>query len=189
MLDRVRLPAPKARARQYPHELSGGMLQRVMIAMALALRPEILIADEPTTALDVTVQAQILDLIREVQIEDGIGVLFITHDMGVVAEMADRVAVMHRARIVETGGAESVFRRPATAYTRALLSAVPRLGALQGQRGTRCLRRNRHRNGRSAFRPQHEFAAGYGREARPALVRGRAGDAIQFPSRLPWANA
>ncbi len=132
MLDRVRLPSPKARARQYPHELSGGMLQRVMIAMALALRPEILIADEPTTALDVTVQAQILDLIREVQIEDGIGVLFITHDMGVVAEMADRVAVMHRARIVETGGAESVFRRPATAYTRALLSAVPRLGALQG---------------------------------------------------------
>ena len=132
MLDRVRLPSAKARACQHPHELSGGMLQRVMIAMALVLRPEILIADEPTTALDVTVQAQILDLIREVQIDDGIGVLFITHDMGVVAEMADRVAVMHRARIVETGGAESIFRRPATAYTRALLSAVPRLGALKG---------------------------------------------------------
>ena len=132
MLDRVRLPSAARQARQHPHELSGGMLQRVMIAMALALRPEILIADESTTALDVTVQAQILDLIRDLQTEDNIGVLFITHDMGVVAEMADRVAVMHRARIVETGGIEAIFRRPATAYTRALLAAVPHLGALRG---------------------------------------------------------
>ena len=132
MLDRVRLPAVSARARQHPHELSGGMLQRVMIAMALAARPEILIADEPTTALDVTVQAQILDLIRELQAEEDIGILFITHDMGVVAEMADRVGVMHRSRIVETADAVSVFRQPVTAYTRALLAAVPRLGALRG---------------------------------------------------------
>ena len=132
MLDRVRLPSAARQARQHPHELSGGMLQRVMIAMALAPRPEILIADESTTALDVTVQAQILDLIRDLQTEYNIGVLFITHDMGVVAEMADRVAVMHRARIVETGGIEEIFHRPATAYTRALLAAVPHLGALRG---------------------------------------------------------
>jgi len=132
MLDRVRMPSAKALLGQHPHELSGGMLQRVMIAMALAPRPEILIADEPTTALDVTVQAQILALLRELQAEDDLGVLFITHDMGVVAETADRVAVMHRARVVETGGAEAIFRRPTTAYTRALLAAVPRLGALRG---------------------------------------------------------
>ena len=132
MLDRVRMPSAAALVRRHPHELSGGMLQRVMIAMALAPRPEFLIADEPTTALDVTVQAQILDLIRVLQAEDDIGVLFITHDMGVVAEIADRVAVMHRARVVETGGAEAIFRRPTTAYTRALLAAVPHLGVLRG---------------------------------------------------------
>ncbi len=132
MLDRVRIPSAQSRIRQHPHEMSGGMLQRVMVAMALALRSEILIADEPTTALDVTVQAQILDLIREIQAEENLAVLFITHDMGVVAEIADRVAVMHQSRLLETDTAHAIFKSPGTNYTRSLLAAVPHLGALRG---------------------------------------------------------
>ena len=129
MLDRAGIPDPASRLGQYPHEFSGGMRQRVMIAMTMALEPELLIADEPTTALDVTVQAQILDLMRELTREAGTSLLLITHDMGVVAEMADRVAVMRHGEIVETGGAGEVFARPRHAYTRALLDAVPRLDA------------------------------------------------------------
>jgi peptide/nickel transport system ATP-binding protein len=132
LLDRVRIPAARARLDEHPHQLSGGMLQRAMIAMALAGRPRLLIADEPTTALDVTVQAQILRLIRELQDEDGMAVLFITHDMGVVAETADRMVVMRDARIVESGTTDSVFAAPRAAYTRSLLAAVPRLGAMDG---------------------------------------------------------
>ena len=128
----VRLSDPERRLRQYPHELSGGMRQRVMIAMALACRPRVLIADEPTTALDVTVQAQILDLMRELQQGTGMALVLITHDMGVVAEMADRVLVMHRGRIVEGGPVERIFGAPEQDYTRALLAAVPRLGAMAG---------------------------------------------------------
>ncbi len=132
MLERVRIPEARAILDRYPHQLSGGMRQRVMIAMALSCKPQLLIADEPTTALDVTIQAQILQLIRQLQEEMDMGVIFITHDMGVVAEVADRVLVMYRGDKVEEGGSDEIFARPQHAYTRALLSAVPRLGAMQG---------------------------------------------------------
>ncbi|NML44577.1 dipeptide ABC transporter ATP-binding protein [Ramlibacter sp. G-1-2-2] len=132
MLELVRIPEARSVLDRYPHQLSGGMRQRVMIAMALACRPALLIADEPTTALDVTIQAQILQLIRSLQDEMNMGVVFITHDMGVVAEVADRVLVMYRGRGVETGPSEEVFAHPRERYTRALLAAVPRLGAMQG---------------------------------------------------------
>ncbi len=129
LLDRVRLSDPDRRLLQYPHELSGGMRQRVMIAMALACSPRLLIADEPTTALDVTIQAGILDLIRELQQKSGTAVIFITHDMGVVAEMADRVVVMRHGEMVETAETVALFRQPRAPYTRELLNAVPKLGS------------------------------------------------------------
>jgi glutathione transport system ATP-binding protein len=132
MLELVRIPEARSVLDRYPHQLSGGMRQRVMIAMALACRPALLIADEPTTALDVTIQAQILQLIRLLQDEMHMGVMFITHDMGVVAEVADRVLVMNGGRAVETGRSEDVFAHPRERYTRALLAAVPRLGAMRG---------------------------------------------------------
>ncbi|MGG1947263.1 dipeptide ABC transporter ATP-binding protein [Trinickia sp. NRRL B-1857] len=132
MLDQVRIPDAKNVLGRYPHQLSGGMRQRVMIAMALACKPALLIADEPTTALDVTVQAQILQLIRELQCEMQMGVMFITHDMGVVAEVADRVLVMLRGEAVETGPSQQIFDAPSHLYTRALLAAVPRLGSMRG---------------------------------------------------------
>ncbi|WP_426816678.1 glutathione ABC transporter ATP-binding protein GsiA [Winslowiella sp. 2C04] len=133
MLDLVRIPEAKNVLTRYPHQLSGGMRQRVMIAMALCCKPALLIADEPTTALDVTIQAQILQLIRVLQKEMEMAVIFITHDMGVVAEMADRVQVMYRGEGVETAPVEQIFRQPQQAYTRALLAAVPKLGAMAGQ--------------------------------------------------------
>lgn len=133
LLDRVRIPDAKGRFNTYPHSLSGGMRQRIMIAIALACSPKLLIADEPTTALDVTIQAQILDLIRELQAEEGMAVLFITHDMGVVAEISDRTIVMNRGDLVEKGSTEQIFAAPREPYTRALLSAVPRLGAMEGK--------------------------------------------------------
>ncbi|MGQ9367819.1 ABC transporter ATP-binding protein [Azospirillum sp. ST 5-10] len=133
MLERVRIPEPARLLDRHPHQLSGGMRQRVMIAMALSCRPSLLIADEPTTALDVTIQAQILRLIRLLQDEMGMGVIFITHDMGVVAEVADRVVVMWRGRKVEEGTVAEIFGAPRHPYTKALLSAVPKLGALNGQ--------------------------------------------------------
>ncbi len=132
MLELVRIPEARNVLDRYPHQLSGGMRQRVMIAMALSCKPQLLIADEPTTALDVTIQAQILQLVRQLQAEMNMGVIFITHDMGVVAEVADRVLVMFRGDKVEEGGTDQVFAAPAHPYTRALLSAVPRLGAMQG---------------------------------------------------------
>ncbi|HNC23382.1 MAG TPA: ABC transporter ATP-binding protein [Opitutaceae bacterium] len=125
MLGRVGIPQAEQRYEQYPHELSGGMRQRVVIAMALVCRPELLIADEPTTALDVTIQAQILGLIRMLQREIGCAVLLITHDFGVVAQVADDVAVMHRGRIVERGPVRTVLKAPQHPYTRALLDALP----------------------------------------------------------------
>jgi len=125
----VAIPAPEMRIRSYPHEMSGGMRQRVMIAMALACNPELLIADEPTTALDVTIQAQILDLLRELRERRNLGLLLITHDLGVVAETADRVAVMYAGQIIEEGSVYDVFARPSHPYTRGLLRAVPRLQA------------------------------------------------------------
>ena len=131
LLEVVRIPDAERISLRFPHQLSGGMRQRVMIAMALACKPQLLIADEPTTALDVTVQAQILALISELQKEIGMAVLFITHDMGVVAQIADRVAVMRYGEIVESGTAQAIFAHPQHPYTQALLSAVPRLGALK----------------------------------------------------------
>ncbi|HDG1688806.1 TPA: glutathione ABC transporter ATP-binding protein GsiA [Kluyvera georgiana] len=131
-LDKVRIPEAQTMLSRYPHQLSGGMRQRVMIAMALSCRPAVLIADEPTTALDVTIQAQILQLINVLQQEMSMGVIFITHDMGVVAEIADRVLVMHQGEVVETGTVEAIFNAPQHPYTRRLLAAVPRLGAMRG---------------------------------------------------------
>ncbi|MBN9032480.1 MAG: ABC transporter ATP-binding protein [Rhizobiales bacterium] len=130
MMERVRIPAAKTRLYEYPHKFSGGMRQRVMIAMALACRPKLLIADEPTTALDVTIQAEILHLIRELQREENMGVLMITHDMGVVAEVADRAVVMFRGDMVETGRTQDIFAAPAQVYTKSLLASIPRLGTM-----------------------------------------------------------
>jgi oligopeptide/dipeptide ABC transporter ATP-binding protein len=127
MLHLVRIPDPKKRAENYPHQMSGGMRQRVMIAMALACHPKLLIADEPTTALDVTIQAQILDLMRNLQSEFGMAILFITHDLGVVAEMADRVVVMYAGRAVEEAGVREIFAHPRMPYTQALLRSIPRV--------------------------------------------------------------
>ncbi|MGU3577034.1 ABC transporter ATP-binding protein [Brucellaceae bacterium C25G] len=131
LLDRVRIPDAKRRFEEYPHTLSGGMRQRIMIAMALSSRPKLLIADEPTTALDVTIQAQILSLIKELQDEDDMSVLFITHDMGVVAEISDKTVVMHHGRVVETDDTMQIFSAAKKPYTQALLSAVPRLGSMK----------------------------------------------------------
>jgi peptide/nickel transport system ATP-binding protein/oligopeptide transport system ATP-binding protein len=127
LLERVGMSNPRQRIDQYPHELSGGMRQRVMIAIALACRPKILIADEPTTALDVTIQAQILALLKELQQEFGMAMILITHDLGVVAQVADRVAVMYAGRIFEDGSAIEVFEQPAHPYTRSLLASIPAL--------------------------------------------------------------
>ncbi|CAG9261691.1 dipeptide ABC transporter ATP binding subunit DppD [Paraburkholderia unamae] len=135
LLGKVGISDPASRAKQYPHQLSGGMRQRVMIAIALACEPAVLLADEPTTALDVTVQAQILELIRKLQQEAGMAVVFITHDMGVVAQIADRVAVMYGGQIVETAPTAELFAAPKHPYTRALLDSIPRPaegGALRG---------------------------------------------------------
>lgn len=129
MLTEVGIPDPESRAKAYPFELSGGMGQRVMIAMALACEPELLIADEPTTALDVTIQAQILDLIRELQKSSATAVLLITHDLGVVAEMADRVAVMYAGEIVEQTDVRTIFKNPMHPYTKGLIGSIPVLGA------------------------------------------------------------
>ncbi|QUH19106.1 ABC transporter ATP-binding protein [Alkaliphilus sp. B6464] len=127
MLRKVGIPSPEKRVKEYPHQLSGGMRQRVMIAMALSCNPMVLIADEPTTALDVTVQAQILDLMRKMQKETGTAIMFITHDLGVVAEMADRVVVMYAGKIVEEGAVEEIFDSPMHPYTIGLLNSIPQL--------------------------------------------------------------
>jgi len=133
MFDLVRIPEADRRIGQYPHEMSGGMRQRVMIAMALLCEPALLIADEPTTALDVTIQAQILGLIKQLQVETGTAVILITHDMGVIAEVADRVVVMNQSRVVEQGPVEQIFHSATEPYTQGLLSAVPRLGSMAGK--------------------------------------------------------
>ena len=133
LLKQVRIPEPERRLTQYPHELSGGMRQRVVIAMALACEPRLLIADEPTTALDVTIQAEILALMDRLKRETGTAVMFITHDMAVVAQMADRVVVMFRGKKVEEGAVEDIFERPQHNYTKALLAAVPKLGEMRGK--------------------------------------------------------
>ena len=137
MFDLVRIPEADKRIGQYPHEMSGGMRQRVMIAIGLCCGPRLLIADEPTTALDVTIQAQILGLIKQLQVETGTAMMLITHDMGVIAEVADRVVVMSQSKIVEQGPVDQIFHSPREAYTRGLLSAVPKLGSMAGHDGPR----------------------------------------------------
>jgi peptide/nickel transport system ATP-binding protein len=132
LLRAVRIPDPESRVMDYPHQLSGGMRQRVMIAIALSCQPSLVIADEPTTALDVTIQAEILDLLREMKAALGLSLLLITHDLGIVAETADRVAVMYAGRIVETGLVRDIFRNPAHPYTRGLLASIP--GGRRGER-------------------------------------------------------
>lgn len=132
LLDRVGIPNPRARAEAYPHHYSGGMRQRAMIAMALSCEPDVLIADEPTTALDVTIQAQVLDLLRDLQEERGLAILFVTHDLGVVADICDDVVVLYAGQVVETGGVEGLFEAPHHPYTEGLLASMPR-----GRRGER----------------------------------------------------
>ncbi|MET9448780.1 ABC transporter ATP-binding protein [Streptomyces cinerochromogenes] len=127
LMERVRIPAAAQRVRDYPHQFSGGMRQRIMIAMALALEPALIIADEPTTALDVTVQAQVMDLLAELQREYRMGLILITHDLGVVADVADRIAVMYAGRIVESAPVHDIYKAPAHPYTRGLLDSIPRL--------------------------------------------------------------
>ena len=133
MLERVGIPAPDQRLKEYPHQLSGGMRQRVMIAMALAMQPDLLIADEPTTALDVTIQAQILDLLREMQRESGMAILFITHDLGVIAELCDRVTVMYAGCVVEQASVSQLFSSPRHPYTQGLLRSIPILDGIPKQ--------------------------------------------------------
>ncbi|HTV98903.1 MAG TPA: ABC transporter ATP-binding protein [Streptosporangiaceae bacterium] len=132
LLDLVGVPSPTVRYSQYPHEFSGGMRQRAMIAMALSNRPKLLIADEPTTALDVTVQAQILDLLQDIQREENVSIILITHDIGIIAEVADRVLVMYAGKVVETAGVRPLFETPLHPYTRGLLASLPRLDAPGG---------------------------------------------------------
>ncbi|MEU3185234.1 ABC transporter ATP-binding protein [Streptomyces sp. NPDC006923] len=127
LMERVKIPAARERVNDYPHQFSGGMRQRIMIAMALALEPDLIIADEPTTALDVTVQAQVMDLLAELQREFNMGLILITHDLGVVADVADKIAVMYAGRIVETAPVHELYKRPAHPYTRGLLDSIPRL--------------------------------------------------------------
>ncbi|MFD5321932.1 ABC transporter ATP-binding protein [Streptomyces sp. NPDC127098] len=127
LMDRVRIPAAKERVNDYPHQFSGGMRQRIMIAMALALEPDVIIADEPTTALDVTVQAQVMDLLAELQRDFNMGLILITHDLGVVADVADKIAVMYAGRIVENAPVHELYKRPAHPYTKGLLDSIPRL--------------------------------------------------------------
>jgi peptide/nickel transport system ATP-binding protein len=140
MLHQVGIPAPEQRVDAYPHQLSGGMRQRVMIAMALACNPELLIADEPTTALDVTIQAQILDLLKRLQAERGMAVMLITHDLGVVAESCDAVVVMYSGRVVEQAPVRALFSRPAHPYTAGLLRSIPSFQDVQGGAGRQRLK-------------------------------------------------
>ena len=171
LLDLVSIPQPRERVRQYPHEFSGGMRQRVMIAMAVANEPELLIADEPTTALDVTVQAQILEVLEELRSRLGIGLILITHDLGVVAGMADAVAVMYAGRVVERGDVDAVFDDPRHPYTRGLLAALPTLDAgdapLVGIEGRPPSLRDRPPG--CAFHPRCALAEARCRVERPTL--------------------
>ncbi|WP_205647762.1 ABC transporter ATP-binding protein [Acuticoccus yangtzensis] len=167
LMERVRIPNAAARLDDYPHQFSGGMRQRVMIAMALAARPKLLIADEPTTALDVTIQGEILELLKELQEESGMGMLFITHDMGVVAEIADRTVVMYRGDCVETGTTRKIFSRGDHPYTRALLAAMPRIGSMAGEAWP--LRFDRVDTATGSIEPQGPVADTVDRSATPVL--------------------
>jgi len=178
MLHHVRIPAPERRAREYPHQMSGGMRQRAMIAMALACKPKVLIADEPTTALDVTIQAQVLDLIDDLRKELGTAVVLITHDLGVVAETADRMIVMYAGRKVEEGRTGELFADPCHPYLQGLLGSIPRFGGAEGARlreipGTVPALSDLPRG--CAFAPRCNAAVGTCRDAVPALRPKRSG--------------
>jgi oligopeptide/dipeptide ABC transporter ATP-binding protein len=177
LLRRVGIPDPASRARSYPHELSGGMRQRVAIAMALGCDPQLLIADEPTTALDVTIQAQIIELLKELQDQTGMAILLITHDLGLVAEMADSAAVMYAGRIVETGSVETLFERPSHPYSLGLLRSMPaidrdqdRLEAIEG-----IIPSPNALPGGCRFHPRCPFAAEPCREIDPELRERASG--------------
>ncbi|MBM3822017.1 MAG: ABC transporter ATP-binding protein [Verrucomicrobia bacterium] len=187
LLKQVGIPAPETRARSYPHELSGGMQQRVMIAMALASRPQLLIADEPTTALDVTIQAQIIDLLRDLRAQLGMAVLLITHNLGLAGDLADEVAVLYAGQIVESGSAGDILRRPLHPYTRALIRSIPSLEnagerletipgsvPLPGAFPAGC-----------RFHPRCSQAKPECREEQPALLTQEGGRAV----RCPWTGA
>ena len=183
MLDLVQIPSPHQRARDYPHQLSGGLRQRAMIAMALASGPALLIADEPTTALDVTIQAQILDLLRRLQAERGMAVLLITHDLGVVAELCHRVAVIYAGRIVELAPVESLFARPIHPYTRGLLQCLPhpsrfgqQLVSIDGVPPDL-----RQAAGGCRFAPRCAYALPSCREAEPSLEEREPGHFVACP--------
>lgn len=172
LLDRVGVPAPRKRIEDYPHQFSGGMRQRVMIAIALSCTPKLLIADEPTTALDVTVQAQFLDLVQELQKEMGMAILWITHDLGVVAELCDRITVMYAGRVVEFGPLEVVLSNPAHRYTAALLRSIPTMEKRSGRRleAIRGLPPDLSRVPSGCpFRPRCQYAGPVCEEVRPSL--------------------
>jgi oligopeptide/dipeptide ABC transporter ATP-binding protein len=179
LLDRVRIPDARARLRSYPHELSGGMRQRVMIAMALICDPELLIADEPTTALDVTVQAQILELLSELRRERGLSILLITHDLGVVATTCDRVLVLYAGRVVELAPTAELFARPLHPYTAALMQSLPRLDAKPGARLESIAgmppRLDQGPFGECSFAPRCRFVHDACRVAEPALTEAGPG--------------
>jgi len=181
VLDLVKVPSARRRMTDYPHQFSGGMRQRVMIAMALACQPEVLLADEPTTALDVTIQAQVLSLIEDLKREYGLGVLFITHNLGVVALIADRVAVMYAGEIVETARAEDLFHEPRHPYTEALLSSMPRvdrdIGELQPIQGN--VPSIRDIGPGCAFAPRCALAQERCRSERPSLAATADGRALR----------
>jgi peptide/nickel transport system ATP-binding protein len=181
LLELVRMPAPKARLREYPHQLSGGMRQRVMIAMAVACSPKVLIADEPTTALDVTIQAQILDILRDLRQEVGTSILLITHDLGVVADIADRVQIMYAGHQIESGLVDDLFAHPQHPYTAGLLGAVPRPDLLS-HNGSRRLQEIpglvpvlRHRPDSCVFAPRCPRATSECGESMPPLEVTRPG--------------
>jgi oligopeptide/dipeptide ABC transporter ATP-binding protein len=183
MLDRVQVPSPRERARDYPHQLSGGLRQRAMIALALAPGPQLLIADEPTTALDVTIQAQILDLLRRLQAERGMAVLLITHDLGVVAELCHRVAIIYAGRIVEMTRVDAIFRAPLHPYTRGLLRCLPHpsrfgkpLSSIEGTPPDL-----RQTGGGCRFAPRCPHVVESCRREEPALVERKPGHHVACP--------
>ena len=181
LLEAVGIPDPERRVRAFPHQLSGGMRQRVMIAMALACDPDLLIADEPTTALDVTIQAQILDLLKDLQRRTGAAILFVTHDLGVVAEVADRVAVMYAGRIVEEASAGALFATPRMPYTAALMASVPRLDGGEGRLAAieGAVPSPTARPSGCAFHPRCGFAVDACRDRAPGVSRVAEGHSVR----------